>query len=80
MAKLTDISSLPGKGSQLETDNGTLREADQTLLGVLNAMNDMYGWVQVLEVLLDGVIAKYPSGHRYAHYLTGLRNNGTPAQ
>jgi len=79
MAELT-LGSLPEKGAQLETDNGTVRQADQMLLMMLYAMNDLYGWVQVLQVLLDGIVAKYPSGHRYAHYLTGLKDNGTPAE
>jgi hypothetical protein len=60
---------LPIHGDKIGTDNGEVRQADQTLFIVLQLLDETYGWVQVLEVLRDGIASKYPSGIRYAKYL-----------
>lgn len=62
-------SPLPQRGELIDTDGEALRQADQGLLAILNLVNDAYGWVAVLEVLRDHVIARYPSGLRYAAHL-----------
>ena len=63
------MADLPLEGGTIRTEDGEVRAADQSLLRVLALANDVYGWVQVLEVLRDHVIARYPAGPRYAAHV-----------
>ena len=63
------MADLPLEGGTIRTEDGEVRAADQSLLRVLALMNDIYGWVQVLEVLRDHVISRYPAGPRYAAHV-----------
>jgi hypothetical protein len=64
-----ETMDLPRHGKQIPTDNGDVKEADQSLLVVLELLDETYGWVQVLKVLRDNVASKYAGGVRFADYL-----------
>jgi hypothetical protein len=70
------MTDLPYRGKQIPIDDGEIREADQLLLHMLELLDDVYGWVQVLKVLRDNVAARYASGTRFADYL--IHNDRAP--
>ena len=64
-----DIDNLPEHGVEVATSEGHLRQADRQLLKMLLSLDQIYGWVAILEVLRFGVINRYSGGERYARFL-----------